>query len=256
MTVALLTNGVTLAGLAPRLADAGVTGASVSLYGATAAVHDAFTAVPGSFDRTVAGAAAARAAGLEVLLKFILAASNVHQVDAMIDLAERLGLEYQLDTEMTGRYDGTRGPLRIRLTPAELETVYRNPRYRGEVLKATAPVEDKFSQCNCARSRLAISAFGDVHPCIAAPLPAGNLRERSLADIWRDSPVFRWIRALQQPDFKTCAPCPHRPYCRRTSGTAYVNAGDYTGIDPWTCAEAELVHRLHDEAARETAIAV
>lgn len=248
LDVSLITNGVALEAQARRLAEAEVSALSVSLYGATARVHDAVTAVTGSLARTLAGAEAARASGLDVTLKFILVRSNVHELESMMALADRLGLPPQFETEITGRYDGTRGPIGLRLTPEQLERVYRHPRLRDAILRETAPVPNKSSQCNCARTRVAISAFGDVYPCIAAPLPAGNLRERPLAEIWKSSPVFRWIRGLRQEDFKTCTPCPHRATCRRTSGGMVVSAGDYTGIDPWTCGEAELLHRLHDEA--------
>lgn len=250
-TAALITNGTALGapGYARRLAGAGLTAVSISLYGATPAVHDAFTATPGALARSLAGAAAARDAGLSVTLRFMLVRSNAHELDAMFALADRLGLFAQIDCEITGRYDGDRSTAALRVTPEQLAAAYRHPRMRDSVLKETAPPPgDRFIQCNCARSKIAITAFGDVLPCIAAPLPAGNLRDRPLEEIWRDSPVFRWIRALQQADFKTCTPCPHRAWCRRTSGSVYSSTGDYTGIDPWICGEAEVIHRMHAEA--------
>jgi len=94
---------------------------------------------------------------------------------------------------------------------------------------------------------VAIASNGDVYPCIGAPIPSGNLRERPFAEIWRDSPQLQRIRDLALDDFEACKPCPDRPYCRRSSGVVYVNTGNYTGADEWTCMEASILHQLTDE---------
>jgi MoaA/NifB/PqqE/SkfB family radical SAM enzyme len=62
-TVSLITNGRTLArgGLARRLVEAGLGDLHVSIHGHEAAVHDAITRRPGSFDQALAGLDAALA---------------------------------------------------------------------------------------------------------------------------------------------------------------------------------------------------
>ena len=47
--------------------------------------------------------------------------------------------------------------------------------------------------------------------------------------------------------------CPDRPFCRRSSGVVYTNTGNYTGSEPWTCQEAQIIHKLYDEAQAEGA---
>jgi MoaA/NifB/PqqE/SkfB family radical SAM enzyme len=73
-SLALLTNGRTLAlpRVVPLLARAGVTRFVVKLFGLEASAHDAHCRVPGSFEQARAGIAAARAAGLPVLVTFPL----------------------------------------------------------------------------------------------------------------------------------------------------------------------------------------
>ena len=154
-------------------------------------------------------------------------------------------MTFVADPHITTRYDGTRSSTDERVDPETLERLYRKPLQpwvRGpNSTAAQAP------QCSCGRSTCGISAYGDLYPCIGAPLPAGNLREKSFTDIWSTSPVLNWIRSLQLDDFSVCKPCPHRIYCRRSSGAIYSNTGDYTGPEEWTCMEAEILHRLHDE---------
>jgi MoaA/NifB/PqqE/SkfB family radical SAM enzyme len=81
LAVQLLTNGTLLRpGIAKRLGSyANLLGVSVSLYGASAAVHDGITQVKGSFARTWAGVERLRAAGVVVRLKFIVMRQNAHE---------------------------------------------------------------------------------------------------------------------------------------------------------------------------------
>jgi radical SAM protein with 4Fe4S-binding SPASM domain len=161
----------------------------------------------------------------------------------MIALGEEAGVDYSIDPTITGRYDGTSGSLATRVDEATLEALYAGPLKFLIKPGPADPTDDQF-KCNCARGNAAVSATGDVYPCIATPLKAGSIRERSFGEVWNDSPVFRWIRGLRVADFKTCAPCGLKPWCRRSPGSAYLLTGDYTGVDPWTCREAAVIQSV------------
>jgi radical SAM protein with 4Fe4S-binding SPASM domain len=234
---------------ARRLAEAGAYGVDISLYGATAATHDAFTTVKGSFERTVAGVRAGVAAGLKVGLSFCLTRGNAGEIAEMITLSDSLGVSYTLDPQLTARYDGTTSSLDHRVDAETLEALFRGP-----LRPALGPLEchpDKEVQCSCARTVVGISATGEVYPCIGAPVPSGNLREAGFLAVWKDSPALNRIRGLVLDDFKDCRSCPDRPFCRRSSGVVYNNTGDYTGSEAWTCQEAAIIHKLYDEAQAE-----
>ncbi len=226
-----------------RLQAAGVLGVDVSLYGARPETHDAFTADPGSFERTVAGVRSARDAGMKVRVSVSVMRTNAAEMGEMIDLIESLGVVANLDTHITPRYDGEQGPVGLRVDAETLEQLYRGP--LRQLVGAPDCSPDRSVQCSCARSVVAIVSNGDVYPCIGAPLRAGNVREQTFAEIWATSPVFLKIRGLTLDDFSACKPCPDRPYCRRSSGVVYVTTGDYTGPEEWTCMEAAVLHRIH-----------
>ncbi len=258
MMVTIKSNGTMLdAARAERLRDMGAAAVEISLYGATAGTHDAFVKMPGAFERTVRGVTAAATAGLRPKLSFVLVEANAAEVPAMMRLAEQLGVPYGIDPQITARYDGTRDPLRLPLERASLAQLYRGP------LQHLVPpaIENPTSvQCACARSVCGISAFGEVYPCIGAPVPSGNLRQRSFHQIWVDSPTLNWIRQLELRDFTACQKCDHLAHCRRSSGVIFANTGDYTGPprfgDDWTCMEAEVLHQLHDEQPASAAAPV
>lgn len=243
--VTLLSNGTLLTeGACDRLAGyANLWGVSLSLYGAAAGTHDGVTRSPGSFVRTMEGARRLRRRGVRVGLKFVVLGANAAEAGEMLAMADREGFESSVDVAISGRYDGTAGSLATRVDAGTLAALYRGP-LRGLVGKGKSdPTDDEF-KCNCARGNAAVSSTGDVYPCIAAPLRAGNIREQHFGEIWTRSPVFRWIRGLRLSDFKTCAPCDLKAWCRRSPGPAYLLTGDYTGVDPWTCQEASLLRSL------------
>lgn len=241
--VTLKSNGMLLEPARVRaLKAAGVAKVDVSLYGGSAGTHDAFTRQLGSFDATVRGIRNAIDAGLRVSVAYCLVRSNAHEVERMIELAEQLGVSAGLDPQITARYDGTTSSLDERVDRATLESLYG-----GALARFVGPPDcnpDRSVQCSCARSVCAISSTGDVYPCIGAPIASGNLREQTFAEIWESSPELQRIRGLELDDFETCKPCPDRGYCRRSSGVAFVNTGNYTGVDEWTCMEANVLHEL------------
>jgi radical SAM protein with 4Fe4S-binding SPASM domain len=240
--VSVLSNGTLLTeGACDRLSRyAALAGVSLSLYGAKPQTHDSVTRVRGSFEQTWSGARRMRERGAGVALKFVVMKANASEAAEMIQAAESEGFEYSVDTTITGRYDGSWGSLATRVDPATLESLYRGP-LRGQLqVRKSDPSDDEW-KCNCARGNVAVSSSGDVYPCIATPLLAGNVRERSFAEIWKHSEVFKWIRSLGLRDWKTCAPCTLKAWCRRSPGSAVLLHGDYTGVDPWDCKEAEII---------------
>jgi radical SAM protein with 4Fe4S-binding SPASM domain len=238
----LLSNGTLLTDdVCDRLAGyVGLAGVSLSLYGGRPETHDSVTKLRGSFERTWAGARRLQELGAGVALKFIIMKANAAEAAEMVRSAEEAGFDYSVDTSITGRYDGTRGSLDTRVDHATLEALYRGP-LRGQLhAHAADPGDDEF-KCNCARGNAAVTSTGDVYPCIATPLRAGNVRESSFTEVWTSSEVFRRIRELGLRDFKTCAPCGLKGWCRRSPGAAVLLHGDYTGVDPWTCKEAAII---------------
>jgi radical SAM protein with 4Fe4S-binding SPASM domain len=254
LSVQLLSNGTLLRpGMVKRLAGyPNLLGVSVSVYGATAAVHDAITQVEGSFRRTWAGAQRLRALGVAVRMKLIVMCQNAHEAAAMRAAASAGGFAYLVDLTITARHDGDDGSLTTRVTRQQLEELYRGP-LRDLIPGGQHAVTDESFRCNCARGNCAISARGDVYPCVSVPLAAGNIRQQTFQEIWTTSPVFQRIRGLRLDDYEKCGPCPHKAHCGHDRGAAFNATGSYTGADPFVCSGGELAHALADEARGQDA---
>jgi len=245
--ISILTNGLPLTqNLVSKLTKyTTLSGISISLYGATAKTHDEITTVPGSWRKTISGIIRLRNAGIPYKPKFILMAQNAHEIEQMQGIAKRFNAPFQADATITARNDGSCSSLTTRMSLDQLTKAYQGP------LKLFVPeggqIPGAITPCACARSNCAITASGEIQPCIAVPLSCGNIRDRTFSDVWNSSPVLNMIRNVQHDDFKHCRDCEDRAYCRRSAGAAVTATGDFTGIDPWVCGEAKILHQLADE---------
>ncbi|WP_334073942.1 MULTISPECIES: TIGR04053 family radical SAM/SPASM domain-containing protein [Paenibacillus] len=79
-----------------------------------------------------------------------------------------------------------------------------------------------------------ISHVGEVYPSGFLPINCGSVREQSLADIYRNSPVFRQLRDKSLLKGK-CGACEFKTVCGGSRARAYAVTGDYLESDPY-CA--------------------
>jgi radical SAM protein with 4Fe4S-binding SPASM domain len=78
---------------------------------------------------------------------------------------------------------------------------------------------------------MGIRPNGDVTPCPYLPVFDGNLRERSLTDIWNRSDLF--VRIRRRSDLgDRCGECEFNPTCGGCRARAYGVTGDLMAEDP------------------------
>ena len=85
---------------------------------------------------------------------------------------------------------------------------------------------------NAGKGFVFVSHVGEVYPSGFLPLSAGNVCSQSLAEIYRDSPLFRTLR---DPDALRgrCGQCEYRTICGGSRSRAYALTGDFRATDPW-----------------------
>ena len=84
--------------------------------------------------------------------------------------------------------------------------------------------------------------MGDVYPSGFLPLAAGNVRERSVAEIYRSAQLFRDLRAPELLKGK-CGRCEFRDVCGGSRARAYALTGDYLAEDPSCVYEPAAAER-------------
>lgn len=219
-----------------KLVDSGCRALDVSVYGADEESYKNFTGQVGSFAQVLDGLRNAIALDMEVQLNLILHRDNCMDIGKMIDMAQGLGLAYQFSDEMTARYDGTESSQDFGITPEQYNELLEGPHKDLFWHDNT----DEAFQCSCARNVVGVGLDGVVFPCIGAPIPSGDLREKSFQEIWDNSLEFKKIRDLKQSDFSECNSCDVKHYCNRSSGSAFVNTDNYTGCDPMALKVAKI----------------
>lgn len=237
----LKTNGTLIdENAAIKLKNVGLHDADISFYGSNSAEHDWLTKKDGSFQKTIEGTKALRNIGIAVTMNFIIHKKNYQSIGDMVLLANQLDCQYSLSPELTARYDNSQLTDEIALNQDSYRELLSGP-FR-ELFFDSNP--DKSLQCECARTVCAINSSGTVFPCIGAPIPSGNISTHSFLDVWNNSDELVKIRNLTKDDFKTCQNCELLTNCTRSSGSAFVNTGKYTGPNPQNCMEAKIRSEL------------
>ncbi len=85
---------------------------------------------------------------------------------------------------------------------------------------------------NSGDGMIFISQTGEVFPSGFLPLSAGNIRKRSLVDIYRRSPLFRQLRSTEQLGGR-CGRCEFAPVCGGSRSRAYALTGDPLAEEPY-----------------------
>lgn len=226
---ALITNEI-----ANKLKMAGLKVADISVYGSSPEEHDWITNQKGSFLKTIDGIKNLTANNIKTNINFLIHKKNYTNISGMINLADNLNCPHSFSTEFTKRYDLTE----LKNIGLDInEYIYLLKSEHADLFQHDNT--ERALQCECARTVCGISSKGDVYPCIGAPIPSGNLTNSSFLEIWQNSFELNKIRNLKNRDFEKCNTCNLLEKCSRSSGSAFVNTGNYTGANPENCIEAE-----------------
>jgi radical SAM protein with 4Fe4S-binding SPASM domain len=114
------------------------------------------------------------------------------------------------------------------------------PHYRRYVLQQRsqlkaeeklARVEAEIPPINEGKGFMFISHTGQAQPGGFLPVPAGNVRDDSIQEIYRNSELFRQLRDSNNLHGK-CGDCEFREICGGSRARAYALSGDIFAEDP------------------------
>lgn len=258
------------------LRHAGLARLAVSLDGSTAALHDQFRGVPGSFEWSVRMLHAARELGLSTQVNTTMSCDSIADLEPLIGLMNRLGIALWsvFVVVPTGR-----GHLAQLPSAEALERVFHRlydlsrtasfdvkttaaPHFRRVVLqrqheeRRAATVGSGAAEAGdgIGRSRgvndgngfVFVSHRGEIFPSGFMPVSAGNVRTHDLGDVYRNHALFRSLRDADQLTGK-CGACEYRWICGGSRSRAYALTGNPLEADPLCAyvppAYARLVER-------------
>ena len=231
-----------------RFEAAGARRMALSLDGATAEAHDEFRGETGTFDVAMEAAEYAADAGLPIQLNTTVTANTVSELPAIADIASELDVAMW---EVFFLVPLGRGTELEQLSPDFAREVLEWLAERSEqesyrVITVEAPFYRRVAS-ERARERgetpghvgttgagngfVFVSHTGEVYPSGFMPISAGNVREESLVDIYRDAPLMQRLRDRESFE-GPCGSCPATPHCGGSRSRAYAATGVPTGSDP------------------------
>ncbi|HVN74821.1 MAG TPA: radical SAM protein [Thermoanaerobaculaceae bacterium] len=230
LSITLFTNGTLITEeAASRLASAAPNRLEITLYGASAAVYEAVTGVPGSFRRCITGIERLLHAGIVPGLKTTLTRTNIRDLPAMKEMAAKWGLHFAYGSLLTPRRDGRDSAARqLRLSAAEhVELEASDPatlRAWREALgrPMEAPQGNSFV-CDAGRSSFVVGPAGEMNVCIDLPRPGARVLEDGFRNAWAE------VRAFVQgspPPPSACRTCAVNRSCAWCPARASLETGD------------------------------
>lgn len=251
------------------LADAGVSQIALSLDGSRADTHDRIRGVPGCFEIAMRAANWIQETSVPLQINTMVCAENRGEIRAIATLVEHLGVVFW---ELFLLVRIGRGAELSACTPSETEELFAElavieqqapfvirfveaPHYRRFLYQRGLRVHTATSlrrgvghanrPVNAGNGFCFVDHRGEVCPSGFLPLSAGNVRSIPLAQLYRDSPLFRALRNPERLSGR-CGICEYRWLCGGSRSRAYAASGDPFGEDPacayQPCRMANLPH--------------
>lgn len=178
---------------------------ATTIYADNAAVHDQVTLHPGSFDKTMAAIRKILAAGIPLRIASIIMKTNEQQVEPIMKLCEKLGVEVTPPDVVrpTGRGDDQ----------SLLPDHYTKPPIKPPFHTDADTFAKAHRHHSCLAGKIAVTADGEVIPCIfARNRVCGNILSSSLAEILKGESLLQcWCTTKDQVD--KCKDCEYRYAC-------------------------------------------
>jgi radical SAM protein with 4Fe4S-binding SPASM domain len=184
-----------------------LSGLLVSLHGARAAAHEAFTLVAGSFDEAVANIRRAVDAGMRVSLSTILTRYSCDEIEAVVQLGQELGVSGIAFNRYLGQPMPSIEPSGEQMKQAVVQIgrlAEQGSPLRFGVGIPQCYVSNASEGCLAGVAYAVIDPWGTLRPCAHSPSEIGSLGESSLYDLWHSPAMDAW-RAAFPPDCTDCA---------------------------------------------------
>jgi radical SAM protein with 4Fe4S-binding SPASM domain len=254
--ITLKTNGTLInKRLASLLRKTLVSEIHISLYSLKPDEHEGITNTQGSLAKSLRGIKYLLEEGLKVRISTPITKLNYLSVREIKEFADRINAGCGFDPIITAQVDGSRNPVALRIDKDDWQKLLDEGLLSEVIYSNTVNLNDTSSiqsgasgsqtenelLCGAGTSSVAITAFGDVIPCICLPTRIGNVLEDRFINIWRYEKAWQTIRTLTKKHFIDCANCNLIEYCPRCPGVSFSETGKLTGAASVLCTSASFL---------------
>lgn len=218
--------------VADQLKDSGMNQITFSLYSLDSFIHDKMTSIKGSHQKTMRAVRFCQQAGLMVGINTLLTRMNIDEISKIEQWCQYERFALRVDPLMTGKFNGDLSITQLRPTTKQLKHYALD---KKELLKnsrfGTDEDDPETYVCNVGRGKCAVTAYGELLPCIEVRQPLGLLTDSSFDDLWNSPQAQRW-RSIKIKDLKGNCGSVTKSTCEHCPGMAKNELGDPTKILP------------------------
>lgn len=242
MALSLISNGTLIEeNIAEKFKRLYFQNIAISVYGITPHTHESVTGIPGSFHRTMNAVKILTAYGLKVNIKTTVMKQNLQELPKIFEWCQKEKLGFEAFPLIEVSLDGSTENIRWRLDDEEMKVYLR---WESETLEYLPALDHK---CNAGLNMVSVSPHGEVYPCVALKIPAGNLKKEKFEQIWQLAPILVKLRSMKFTDFKKCPECPLLDICSRCPGFSLPEEGDFLIPSKEECRIARLRKEVRNE---------
>lgn len=237
------TNGLAIPdALFASLAELPLNSISVSLYSGHEKFHDEITGKTGSFRKTLATLLRFKEVGVNTYAKVPVFHGHLDDFFSARKLGRDHGFGVLASTILVPGHSG-KSRNAMMMDDAEYR-IFLEHETRPDTSVEMSEAPDKCKEeplCQAGLSTLCVSPFGDVMPCNSFPAICGNVRNLSLAKIWRTSKLFKRLRGVCRFNLSPrCADCEDIAYCTVCPGASWNESNGHILPCSWSCEQAHV----------------
>ena len=255
MVLEIVTNGLSVAAQADRIAAAGFNAVTFSIDG-TQDVHDRLRGVAGALERLLDGARALIERGVRIAANTQINQENQDDLESIHELLVAEGFAgWQL--QLTMAHGRVRDVPSLCIAPSRLPVLEQQicsilttsplfvqaadnigymSRQEPRLRSPSGPSQHFWRGCYAGLAVIGIRSNGDVAGCLSLPdaFIAGNVRQRPLREIWNDDAPFAYNRCFDVRQLAGgCADCAFGLICRAGCRSLAVSASGHPFANPY-----------------------
>jgi radical SAM protein with 4Fe4S-binding SPASM domain len=241
--ITLFTNATMVTeSIADLLAEYPPFAVEVTVHSMDAGVFESITQSRGSFDRCMTGLRRLAERSISIRIKSVAMRQNADCLSGVEAFAIGIGATYRFDPHISACLDGGVGPLKVRLSPAEIVALdvsdpKRLPAWVELVERASLPSRDRIFACGAGTRSFHVDARGLMSACLMTQYMTHDLRSGTLREGWSEF-IPSVTGRLAGPGY-ACGGCERMVLCGRCPGWAYTEEGDEQAVVDYLCELGE-----------------
>ena len=251
--VSIISNGLKIKNLeyAKLLKESGVSLATFSLYSMAPEVHDKMTRVKGSHEKLMNAIKLCKQVGITVSINGLLTEANAPGIFDLYEWAVAQDFELKVDPNVTPKLSGDLEPTQYRASKETLLWFYRERAKRWPPSRPKAALETSEDYiCNAAKGKCAVTAYGELLPCIEIRESFGSLVEQDFKTVWNSEAAIKW-RTPKLKDMKDGDSHGLYAFCDHCPGMAKNETGEAFKLTQYSKLVAEVKRQVSLEGLNE-----